>query len=164
MNLVFICALIVTIFMSIKNTPKFSDLEEKYSLKIIKKREIPTYLGYLLLTLYIIFQLISVINSGGISLGALTDLVFESLIYLIFMNLIPRAYIVCDQGVYSYGVFKQTGKLYRWKIIEDVKIDENGRVNFFVHEKGRKSNIHGMIELDIVDKAKEEMKKLIKNS
>lgn len=151
LNLFFIFSILITMVMYYKGTPKFSSLNLQYYLGIIKKREKLIYIGYLALTIYIIFQYIKVIDGGSFNIENMTSLIFETLIYLIFMNIMSRGYGICDKGIYAYGIFEKTGKLYEWKYIDHVKVDKTGEVTMSIVKGGTKKEIYGIIESGLTD-------------
>lgn len=159
MNLVFIVIAVVSMLKYYKGTPKYNTLELRFYLSLSKKRQVPTYLGYVALTLYLIYQYYGAIIGKVMNVVIVTDLLFVTLVYFIFMNLIPRAYGICDKGVYSYGIIKRMGKLYKWEEMVDVNINDIGEVAFSVESAGRKSKINGIVDITM----KDELMKAIKS-
>lgn len=158
LNLVFIFSMLITMYVYYKGTPKFSSLELTYYISLTKKREKLTYIGYVTLTIYVIAQYVKVISEGTFNIESMTGLIFETLIYIIFINIIPRAYGVSAKGIYAYGIFKKMGKLYKWKDIDHVKISKTGDVTIRTVKDGTKKEIYGIIESDLTAELTKEIK------
>ena len=148
--------MVVVVIVSYKKSPKFKKSDIIYSFVMPRRSMKLSIFAYIVITLITSYEIYDAISNNGGTVLMVFEVLFLSLVYIIFMSVIPRKYYLIDQGLYYHGITNVFGRLFSWSSIDGNSKSDKGEIIFRVVQSGIKKDIvlsHESISVeDIIDK------------